>query len=325
MNSRIADIIRANDLGALSLISKTDFHLHASRSCRMRDFARAFGLTKSETNVNTFSNFDAMEMWVNNNIHPYIKGKNDWERRIALMFLAQKEDSIKIFEPSFTVKDILQYPTVNDFICRVEEIKKEFYPDSELRASLSLSRKISPDKIQNRVEEYLETGWFRSLDLCNDEAAGCLEDFKEIYRYANKLGIVKKAHVGEYREAKDIVKAIDFLMLDEVQHGVTIIEDVDAIKFAIDRNIMFNVCPASNITMGLYPNYFEHPIKKMFHVGLKITICTDDLLVFNKSVSEQIVELHKHGIFSPIELTKILNEGFIRRKTDGENSRDNSC
>ena len=88
---------------------------------------------------------------------------------------------------------------------------------------------------------------------------------------------------------------------------------------------MFNVCPASNITMGLYPNYFEHPIKKMFHAGLKITICTDDLLIFNKSVSEQIVELHKHGIFSPIELTEILNEGFIRRKTDGENSRYNSC
>jgi len=315
MNNELANALKNNNLKALSLIPKVDFHLHASRSCRLNDFADAFGVDKISC-PDKFQGFNDMERWVSNNIHRYVNSTEDWEKRISLMFLTQKKDMVNYYEPSFTIKDVKRYHSVTTFIETMKMLHRRIFPESHFAPCLSLSRKIDPRVIYKDVQECLETGWFRSIDLCNDETIGTIEDFVNIYKLANRHSIMRKAHVGEYGDFRNVINAISKLDLNEIQHGITIVNDREAIKYAVRRDVLFNVCPASNIALGLCRNYSEHPIKKMFHEGLKITISTDDILVFNKSLSEQIMLLYRNSIFSSKELSQILHNGFKRREMD---------
>lgn len=309
MTKKIISIIKNSDLDSLIKIKKTDFHLHASRSGRYTDFVREFR-TDNHTLPDCFGNFREMEEWVNCNIHPYCNSRTDWEKRIALMFLALKKDSVYIYTPSFTIRDVMRYETISNFISAIERIKMAIIPDSFFLPCLSLNRRRDPQEQLRYAERILETKWFDSIDLCNDELCGEIDPFVPIYRLATKSGLKKKAHVGEVGNAADIVRAIKLLGLDEVQHGISIVENQEAIGYARASGVMFNVCPRSNIALSIVDDYESHPIKRMFHEGLQVSINTDDSLIFGRSISEQVMALYNHGVFSAEELTIILENGL---------------
>ena len=77
-------------------------------------------------------------------------------------------------------------------------------------------------------------------------------------------------------------------------------------KFLANHHIRCNVCPESNVMLGAVASYKDHPIRKMVDAGIECTINTDDLLLFNKTCSEQCVELVKAGLFTTDELRAML-------------------
>ena len=92
------------------------------------------------------------------------------------------------------------------------------------------------------------------------------------------------------------------LDLDEVQHGIAIMSDPSAVKEIKDRKIVFNVCPSSNIKLGIVHSYKLHPIGQMYRAGLAVTINTDDLLVFDETLSQQYLSLYSSGVLTAEEL-----------------------
>ena len=133
-----------------------------------------------------------------------------------------------------------------------------------------------------------------------------IEDFKDIYELAGKLGIKKKAHVGEFSDAKSVRTFVEFFELDEIQHGIGAIQDDSVVQFIKDRNLRLNITPASNIMLGAVKSYEEHPIKKFVQAGIRVSICTDDLMFFNKSVSEQCEDLVKNGTLTDQQIKDIF-------------------
>ena len=69
-----------------------------------------------------------------------------------------------------------------------------------------------------------------------------------------------------------------------------------------DRNIRLNICPTSNIYLKAIDDIKNHPIKKLFDKGINISINTDDLIVFDSSVSEEYLMLYSNKIFTEEEL-----------------------
>ena len=65
--------------------------------------------------------------------------------------------------------------------------------------------------------------------------------------------------------------------------------------------------PASNVMLTAVDKLENHPIRKMFDAGVRLTICTDDLIFFNKSVSEQCADMVNCGLFTKEEIFTILN------------------
>ena len=81
-------------------------------------------------------------------------------------------------------------------------------------------------------------------------------------------------------------------------------------KFLADHNIRLNICPTSNIKLSLVESYASHPIRVLFDNGVPVTINTDDMLIFNQSVSEEYLNLFKAGLFTANELNMIRENGL---------------
>ena len=76
-----------------------------------------------------------------------------------------------------------------------------------------------------------------SIDLYEDELAQPIENFIPIYRRAKEERLCLKAHIGEWGTAEDVVRGVEALRLDEVQHGIAAAESEEAIQFLKDRGI----------------------------------------------------------------------------------------
>jgi adenosine deaminase len=119
--------------------------------------------------------------------------------------------------------------------------------------------------------------------------------------------------VGEFGKADDVMEAVEVLDLDEVHHGIAAAQSVSVMRWLADNNIQLNVCPTSNIVLNVVDRYANHPIRKLFDYSVPVTINTDDLLIFNQSVSQEYLNLFQSGLMSAEELNAIRENGLNHR------------
>lgn len=134
--------------------------------------------------------------------------------------------------------------------------------------------------------------------------------YKPIYRQAERYGLVKRIHVGETGSAKDVMAAVDELGVDEIHHGIAAASDPGAMRLLADRNIQLNICPSSNVMLGLVSDYSVHPIKILAENGVPVTINTDDLLIFRQSIDMEYENLYSSGVLTAEELDRIRQRGL---------------
>lgn len=170
---------------------------------------------------------------------------------------------------------------------------------------LGLSRHCQVALLREWMAPWLELGFHRVLDLSGDELAQPIEVFQPLYRAAKNRGMRLKAHVGEWGTADDVRRAVEVLELDEVQHGVAAAESPAVMRFLADHGIRLNICPTSNLLLGRVARLQDHPIRKLFDAGVRVTVNTDDAIVFGVGVSEEFLGLFQAGVFTAAELELI--------------------
>lgn len=219
-------------------------------------------------------------------------------------------DGITILEGSFDISFVHHCnDSVDEYINLIDKLVKKFEKSIDVRPELGMGKLFDKTKIDTWVPPLLESGIFKSIDLYGPEVEDGLDQFKYIYELAGKLGIKKKAHVGEFSDAKSVRSFIEFFELDEVQHGIGAASDDSILQFMKDRNIRCNITPASNVMLSAVKSLEEHPIKKIVEFGIPVTICTDDLLFFNRSVSEQCADLVNANVLTMEQIKTILQNG----------------
>lgn len=134
--------------------------------------------------------------------------------------------------------------------------------------------------------------------------------FKKVYRKAKEKGLILKAHVGEFGTADLVKQAVEELELNQVQHGIAAANSKNIMKWLCDNRIQLNVCPTSNVLLSRVEDYKSHPIRKLYDNGVKVTINTDDMIVFDQSVSDEFLNLYNSGLFIAIELDEMRENGL---------------
>ena len=105
-----------------------------------------------------------------------------------------------------------------------------------------------------------------------------------------ELGLT--SHAGEICGPTSIKGAID-LGIKRIGHGVRAIEDKDLVKEILEKNIMLEICPGSNLCLGVFSSMSKHPINEFFNSGLAISISTDDPPFFCTDLNKEYLELQK--------------------------------
>lgn len=128
---------------------------------------------------------------------------------------------------------------------------------------------------------------FVALGLGGDENSCDLEIYKELFEYANNNGLPANPHSGETSGPDNIRKTIALLKPNRIGHGVRAVEDSQLLEYLSKTGVMLEVCPTSNVKLGIYPSYAKHPLKKLVESGCKICINSDDPILFKTNLTEE--------------------------------------
>jgi adenosine deaminase len=74
-----------------------------------------------------------------------------------------------------------------------------------------------------------------------------------------------------------------------IGHGVRCVEDPDLISLLRDRQIPLEVSPTSNVRLGVYPRWEEHPLARLMDEGLYVTVNSDDPPMFNTTLTGELL------------------------------------
>jgi adenosine deaminase len=99
------------------------------------------------------------------------------------------------------------------------------------------------------------------------------------------------------------------LGVTRVQHGVRAVEDTAVMALAAERGVVFDVCPVSNVKLGVAASLEAHPLRALMAAGVRCTVSTDDPLVFGLSLNEEYAALAEAG-YSREELRRLARNGF---------------
>lgn len=175
---------------------------------------------------------------------------------------------------------------------------------------LGLSRHCSARALDLWATPLLELGRFQTLDLYGDELAQPIEVFAPLYRRAKAAGLRLKAHVGEWGTADDVWRAVEVLELDEVQHGNAAADSPHVMRALAGAGIRLNLCPTSNLKLGRVARLEDHPIRRLYDAGVRVTVNTDDPLIFGCSLSGEFLALHAAGVMTAAELDAVRLEAL---------------
>lgn len=303
-------VLEARDLNALKKVRKTDLHAHAYLSAGMETYQEISPeIALPPSRFYGFSNFST---WLEKNCA--LIGRAGYEKVISAAFQRMTEDGIVYAEVSFDYHDCLSMGlTGSEWAGLIQALHAPYRERLALCPEFGISREEAPVVSLRYLEEAIKTGFFRSIDLYGDEFSQPVEKFCDIYRIAAAAGMKKKAHLGEFGGAADVRNGVETLELDAVQHGIAAAEDPAVMSFLRERGTTLNVCPSSNLALGRCRSIEEHPIRRLFDHGIKVTLNSDDYMVFGAGVTDEITRLHDSGVFSAKELWQIVFTGLTEQ------------
>ncbi|MEI7490327.1 MAG: adenosine deaminase [Bacteroidota bacterium] len=302
--------LEGGNLNAIRSISKSDLHNHCMLGGKASVISRFYGEKLKPFRADKMG-IEPLNRWIGEVYAPFLKRPGAFEKAVEAAFMQAKQDGVKVLEMSL---DGFFGSMFNISPERAVGSLKHYHslvaPEIDFRPELGFPKTLPLRTMLRHLEPFLAFGYFRSLDLYDDEKAQPLENFRELYRFARAAGLKLKAHAGEFGDAASVQKAVELLGLDEVQHGIGAADSPEVMRWLAANSIRLNVCPESNIKLKRVKSYKTHPIRILFDHGVKVTVNSDDVMLFRAGVSEQFLRLYRSGLFSSDELETIRLNGL---------------
>ena len=298
-----------NDTEKLLRVPKSDIHVHSTKGCRREWLEERLNVDLPKPPPK-FDGLWGMQGWFTSTIKPYCSGAEGIIVRWEGSFAEAGRNNITRLAMNFGVTEIDIVGGMETFVSMIEEFHKKYCPDTVFEPEITYVAACDVQMETDRMSEYLSSGYFRSIDVCGGEDIKPVEDFIPLYRKAEQYHLIKRMHVGESGSAEDVRRAVEILGLDEVHHGIGAASSKEVMRFLADNKIQLNVCPSSNVMLGYAKSYKEYPIRQLYENGVKVTINTDDLLLFDSSIENEYLRLYNAGALGLEELNDIRMQGL---------------
>ena len=306
MALNFVEALSTDNLSAIMTIPKADLHCHALFGTRLENVERWLGHPLTEP-PSKMDGLEGMLAYAREFLHPHFRCRRGFEFVATSAVRDAIRDGVVIFEMSFDIRIAQFYPDGLTGLCLfIENLVDCHRMQINLRPELGFPRTSADNREHVELAHHaIELGTFHSLDLYDDEAACSPEAVKPLYAKARDAGMKLKAHVGEFGGAAEIRKAVELLKLDEVQHGIGAAASEEVMHWLAENDIQLNVCPTSNVMLDAVSELAVHPIRVLYDNGVRVSVNTDDLMIFGQSVSDEYRNLYRAGVFSAQELEEI--------------------
>ncbi|RAY15182.1 adenosine deaminase [Actinomadura craniellae] len=123
--------------------------------------------------------------------------------------------------------------------------------------------------------------------LSNDERRGRAYDFEGAFRIARRGGLLSVPHGGELLGPASVRECLETLGADRIGHGVRAVEDPALLEQIVRRGVTLEVCPSSNVGLGVAPTAADVPVRALLAAGARIALGADDPLLFGSRLARQ--------------------------------------
>ncbi|MFG2111530.1 adenosine deaminase [Streptomyces sp. NPDC048718] len=144
--------------------------------------------------------------------------------------------------------------------------------------------------------------------LSNDERRGMARDFDRAFAIAREGGLLAAPHGGELTGPSSVRDCLDDLRAARVGHGVRAAEDPRLLARLAERQVTCEVCPASNVALGVYDKHEDVPLRTLFEAGVPMALGADDPLLFGSRLAAQYDIARRHHAFTDAELAELARQ-----------------
>jgi len=131
------------------------------------------------------------------------------------------------------------------------------------------------------------------------------EWFADAYAVAREAGLHSVPHAGEIVGPESVWNAIQWLGAERIGHGVHSVEDPALVDYLREHQIPLEICPTSNLCLGAYPSYEEHPIRRLWEAGVCVTVNSDDPPMFDTDLVREYEVLADRLGFSAADVERL--------------------
>lgn len=149
-----------------------------------------------------------------------------------------------------------------------------------------------------------------AFDLAGQEENNPAKHHKEAFYLIRNNNINTTIHAGEAFGAASIHQAIHYCGAHRIGHGTRLYEDGDLLNYVNDHRIPLEICLLSNIQTGAAPSFEKHPLRFYYDYGLRVSINTDNRLISDTTITDELFLAAKYLNFNLDDIKSIILDGF---------------
>ncbi len=198
---------------------------------------------------------------------------------------------------------------VGGLCAALEEARREHAVTSRL--ILSFLRDRGADEAMHtfdRARPWLDR--FAAVGLDSAEADHPPAAFAEVYAAARAEGLSAVAHAGEEGPPAYVWEALDVLRVDRVDHGVRAVEDPRLLDRLAADQVPLDVCPLSNVALGVVPELGAHALPALMDAGVLVTVNSDDPAYFGGYVEDNYVAVAQAFALDRTAIVGLVRNSF---------------
>ena len=141
--------------------------------------------------------------------------------------------------------------------------------------------------------------------LSNDERRGSTADFAAAFAIASRAGLLLAPHGGELLGPASVRTCLDVLHADRLGHGVRSVEDPALLDRIVEAGVALEVCPVSNVALGVYSDLTSVPLPTLLEAGATVALGADDPLLFGSQLAAQYATMRAAHELSDAQLADL--------------------
>jgi len=149
-----------------------------------------------------------------------------------------------------------------------------------------------------------------AFDLAGGERGNPAKDHVKAFELIRQNNMATTVHAGEAYGPASIKQALHDCGAHRIGHGTRLAEDGDLLAYICDHRIPLEVCLLSNVQTGVVADLSRHPLRLYFDLGVRVSVNTDNRLITDTKVTDELWRAHTELAFTLEELKILIVQGF---------------